>query len=99
MNFPNGLGGGWGQSAGNRGFREIEPVCKPGPNFDSCSRDQLIGTGVVVFAIALFCLPIRICHLVGRYLQMVCTWRQDSFVAFSKAMLTRSQSLSVANLF
>ena len=54
MNFPNRLGGGWGQSAGNRGFREIEPVCKPGPNFDSCSLDQLIGTGGVVFAIALF---------------------------------------------
>ena len=43
-----------GQSAGNRGFREIEPVCKPGPDFDSCSRDQLIGTGGVVFAVALF---------------------------------------------
>ena len=54
MNFTNGLGGGWGQSAGNRGFREIEPVCMPGPNFDSCSRDKLIGTGVVVFSIALF---------------------------------------------
>ena len=54
MNFPNGLGGGWDQSPGNRGFREIEPVCKPGPNFDSCSRDQLIGTGGVVLAIALF---------------------------------------------
>ena len=54
MNFTNGLGGGWGQSAGNRGFREIEPVCKPGPNFDSCTRDQLIGTGGVVLIIALF---------------------------------------------
>ena len=99
MNFTNGLGGGWGQSAGNRGFREIEPVCKPGPNFDSCSRDQLIGTGGVVFAIALFCLPIRICHLDCRDRQMVCTWRQDSFAAFSKAKLTRSQSLLLANLF
>ena len=54
LNFPSGLGGGWGQSAGNRGFRELEPVCKPGPNFDSCSRDQLVGTGGVVLAIALF---------------------------------------------
>ena len=54
MNFTNGLGGGLGQSAGNRGFLEIEPICKPGLNFDSCSRDQLIGTGVVVFAVALF---------------------------------------------
>ena len=54
MNFTNGLGGGWGQSAGNRGFREIEPICKPGPNFDSCSRDQLIGTGGVICAVALF---------------------------------------------
>ena len=52
--FQGALGGGLGQSAGNRGFREIEPVCKPGPNFDSCSRDQLIGTGGVVLAIALF---------------------------------------------
>ena len=33
MNFTNGIGGGLGQSAGNRGFREIEPVCQPGPNF------------------------------------------------------------------
>ena len=48
------MGGGWGQSAGNRGFREIEPVCKPGPNFDSCSRDQLLGSGGVVLAIAFF---------------------------------------------
>ena len=54
MNFPSGYGGSWGQSAGNRGFREIEPVCKPGPNFDSCSRDQLVGTAGVVLAIALF---------------------------------------------
>ena len=45
MNFPNQLGGGCDQSASNRGFQEIEAVCKPGPNFDSCSGDQLIGTG------------------------------------------------------
>ena len=31
--FQGALGGGLGQSAGNRGFREIEPVCKPGPKF------------------------------------------------------------------
>ena len=54
MSFPNGLGGGLGPSAGKRGFRQIEPVCKPGPNFDSCRRDQLISTGGVVFAVALF---------------------------------------------
>jgi hypothetical protein len=54
MRFPNGLGGGWDQSAGNRGFRVIESVCKSGPNFDSCSCEQLIGTGRVVFAVALF---------------------------------------------
>ena len=54
MNFPSGYGGNWGQSAGKRGFREIEPLCKPGLNFDSCTRDQLIGDGVVVLAIALF---------------------------------------------
>ena len=54
MNFTNGLGGGWGQSAGKRGFLEIEPICKPCPNFDPCSRDQLIGTGAVVFAVVLF---------------------------------------------
>ena len=54
MNFPNGLGGGWGQSAGNRGFREIKPVCEPGPDFDACRRDQLTGTSSVVLAIALF---------------------------------------------
>ena len=99
MNFTNGLGGGWVQSAGYRVFREIEPVCKPGPNSDSCSRDQLIGTGVVVFAIALFCFAIRICHLVCCDRPMVCPWRQDSFAAFSKATLTRSQSLLLANLF
>ena len=54
MNFPNGFGSGWGQSGGNRGFREIEPVCKPGPDFDSCARHQLIGSSAVVLAIALF---------------------------------------------
>ncbi|GIS14544.1 MAG: hypothetical protein CM15mP116_11270 [Synechococcus sp.] len=54
MNFPNGLGGGWGQSAGNRGFREIQPVCKPGPDFDTCAREQLIGSTGVVLAIVLF---------------------------------------------
>lgn len=43
-----------GSKRGNRGFREIEPLCKPGPNFDSCSRDEFIGTGVVVFAVAVF---------------------------------------------
>ena len=51
MNFPNGLGGGWGQSAGNRGFREIQPVCKPGPDFDTCAREQLIASTGVVLAI------------------------------------------------
>ena len=45
---------GLGSKRGQPGFRDIEPVCKPGPNFDSCSRDQLIGTGGVVFAVALF---------------------------------------------
>jgi len=54
MNFPNGLGGDWVQSVGNRGFREIEPVCKQGPNFDLCTRDQRIGIVGVVFAGALF---------------------------------------------
>ena len=54
MNFPNGLGGGWGQSAGNRGLREIQPVCKPGPDFDICAREQLIGSTGVVLAIVLF---------------------------------------------
>ncbi len=54
MNFPVDHGGGWGQSAGNRGFRDIKPACKPGPDFDSCTREQLIGTSGVVLAIALF---------------------------------------------
>ena len=89
MNFVNGLGAGWGQSGGNRGLRAIEPVCKPGPNFESCSRDQLIGTGGAVFALAL-CLPISICRLVCHDRLIVCPWRQDSFAAFLKAVLTRS---------
>ena len=54
MNFPNGLVGSWGQSAGKRGFREVEPVCKPGPDFEACARDQLLGTGAVVLGVALF---------------------------------------------
>ena len=54
MNFPNRLSGGCGQSASNRGFQEIEPICKPGPNFDSFSRDQLIGTNRVIGTVALF---------------------------------------------
>ena len=46
----------WGLGAkrGQPGFREIEPICKPGTNFDTCSRDPLIATGGVVFALALF---------------------------------------------
>ena len=59
MNFPNRLGGGCGQSASNRGFQEIEPICKPGLNFDSFSRDQLIGTNRIICVVALFvCLSV-----------------------------------------
>ena len=54
MNFPNGLGGGWGQSAGNRGFREIQPFCKPGPDFNACARERFIGSSGVVLSIGLF---------------------------------------------
>ena len=54
MNLPNGQGGGWGQSGGNRGFRDIEPACKPGPDFDSCNREQLVGSAAVMLGIALF---------------------------------------------
>ena len=43
-----------GQSVGNCGFREIQPVCKPGPDFDTCAREQLIGSTGVVLAIVLF---------------------------------------------
>ena len=46
-----------------------------------------------------FCWTIGICRLVCRDRPMVCPWRQDSFAAFSKATLTRSQSLWLANLF
>ena len=54
MNLPVALSEGWGQSAGKRGFRDIQPVCKPGPDFDSCRRNQLIGTGGMLGIITVF---------------------------------------------
>ena len=32
-----------GSRAGDQGFREIVPRCQPGPDFEACRRDLLIG--------------------------------------------------------
>ena len=57
MSFPDGVGGGWVHSACNRGFRKIQPVCKPGPGFDALVRDGLVGTSGVVLVSELFAGP------------------------------------------
>ena len=50
-----GYGGGTasGSRAGDQGFREIRPRCKPGPDFEACRRDLLIeGAGLTVWVVA-----------------------------------------------
>ena len=50
-----GYGGGTasGSRLGDQGFREIVPRCKPGPDFEACRRDLLIGgAGLTVWVVA-----------------------------------------------
>ena len=53
MNFPNGLGGGWGQSAGNRGLPRFNPSASQGLTH-ACARERFIGSSGVVLSIGLF---------------------------------------------
>ena len=48
-----GVGGAGG--VGDQGFREIVPRCKPGPDFEACRQDLLIGgAGLVLWVAATF---------------------------------------------
>ena len=39
----------------DQGFRAVEPLCKPGPDFEACRRDKLVGgAGVLIWAVAAF---------------------------------------------
>ena len=39
----------------DQGFRAVKPSCKPGPDFEACRRDKLIGgAGVLIWAVAAF---------------------------------------------
>ena len=39
----------------DQGFREVEPSCKPGPDFEACRRDKLIGgAGLLIWVVAAF---------------------------------------------
>ena len=52
-----GYGGGTasGSRAGDQGFREIVPRCKPGSDFEACRWDFLIGgAGLVLWVVATF---------------------------------------------
>ena len=67
-----GYGGGTasGRRAGDQGFREIVPRCKPGPDFEACRRDLLIGgAGLVLWVVAAFAVVGGGCWLIfsGRW--------------------------------
>jgi len=39
----------------DQGFRTVEPSCKPGPDFEACRRDKLIGSaGLLIWVVAAF---------------------------------------------
>ena len=71
-----GYGGGTvsGSRAGDQGFREIVPRCKPGPDFEPCRRDLFIGgAGLVLWVVAAFAVVGGGCWLVlsGRWSLML----------------------------
>ena len=59
-----------GSRAGDQGFREIVPRCKPGPDFEACRRDLLIGgAGLILWVVATFAVVGGVCWYVlsGRW--------------------------------
>ena len=59
-----------GSRAGDQGFREIVPRCKPGPDFEVCRRDLLIGgAGLILWVVATFAVVGGVCWYVlsGRW--------------------------------
>ena len=41
-----------GKTSGDKGFREIVLRCEPGPDFEACRRDLLIGgRGIIAFIV------------------------------------------------
>jgi len=52
MSYASGIGG---ARAGNGNiFREIKPLCEPGPEFDSCRTEHLTEIGLLLAFIAAF---------------------------------------------
>ena len=67
-------GGAVSGKQGNQGFREIVPRCKPGPDFEACRRDLLVGgTGLVLWVVATFAVVGGACWFVlsGRWSLML----------------------------
>ena len=63
-----------GSRAGDQGFGEIVPRCNPGPNFEACRRDLLIGgAGLVLWVVATFVVVGGACWFVlsGRWSLML----------------------------
>ena len=72
-----GVGGAGG--VGDQGFREIVPRCKPGPDFEACRRDLLIGgAGLVLWVVATFAVVGGACWFVlsGRWSLMLISLEQ-----------------------
>ena len=48
-----GFGAGGTAAGGNRGFREIVPQCEPGPDFEACRQETMVGASLVtLFVVA-----------------------------------------------
>ena len=72
-----GVGGAGG--VGDQGFREIIPPCEPGPDFEACRRDLLIGgAGLMLWVVATFAVVGGSCWLVlsGRWSLMLISLEQ-----------------------
>ena len=63
-----------GSRAGDQGFREIVPRCQPGPDFEACRRDLLIGgAGLILWGGGTFSVAGGACWFVlsGRWSLML----------------------------
>ena len=63
-----------GGRSGDQGFREIVPRCQPGPDFEACRRDLLIGgAGLILWVVATFAVVGGVCWYVlsGRWSLML----------------------------
>ena len=72
-----GVGGAGG--VGDQGFRKIVPRCKPGPDFEACRRDLLIGgAGLMLWVVATFAVVGGACWFVlsGRWSLMLISLEQ-----------------------